>query len=219
MKRGWLAALIVAEGLVAGACALAWAFTVGLLTGFGQRAAYWHGPVPSRTSAELAEVNAASLAAFAWSFVIIFGVELALTAGVITVHRRAELRRSSVLGGQAAAMPTPFGVKFLTASFTYSIFATLPLALWAFIRSSPVDYLYLGTQAAAGAAGLWFALTPHTAHRAAVPGCVAVLWATSWLTQPFEGPALILWPVAALLLLTNESVRSYFGHSAPERAA
>lgn len=87
--------------------------------------------------------------------------------------------------------------------------------VWAFLSSASIDYLYLGAQLAASATGLWFALNLRTISGVAINCCAVVLCVTSCLTTPLVGPALIIWPVATLLVLASTPVRNYFGRLHP----
>lgn len=204
MTRGLLAVIVVVEVVFAGACALAMAALSAFATGYGQRAMNWHGPVPDRTPEEQAAVDAAARGAFGATFAVMLGAQLLLTLGFLALFRYARSQRGP-------SSPKPVAVTFLTASWMYSMFATVPLALWTYLRSSSVDYLYLGAQLVASAVGLWFSSIPRTVSRVAVGCCVALLCVTSCLTSPFWGPALLIWPAAAVLLLSNDALRQYLG--------
>ncbi|HVY31556.1 MAG TPA: hypothetical protein VHB79_33620 [Polyangiaceae bacterium] len=99
MSRGvFVTAIVVAETVFAAVCAAVFGFVVAAADAYAQGSGNMHGGVPPMTAAERAEIHAAGYWAFGVAFVVILGVELALTIGIVRLIRRdrerALLRRN-----------------------------------------------------------------------------------------------------------------------------
>jgi hypothetical protein len=215
MKRGVLIAAVVAvEALIAAACAAAFGLAIALATGYAQRSGYWHGGGPPASTQERAEVHAAGLYAFLSTFGVVLVGELALTAGVLLLVRRAGRHGPIGSVAQGTIKPRPLGVWFIAASFSYSVCAGLALAFCTYFLGTlkPTDYV-LGVQVVAGIVGLRLALTRQPVPRIAAISCAVLLCVIAYFTIPPFGPSLIIWPIVLMLLLANDSVRDHFDHS------
>jgi hypothetical protein len=92
MRRAIVVAIVVAEAAVAALCAAVFGFVIAIAAAYGERAGNMHGGVPPLTEAERSDVDAAGYWAFGLAFVVVWGLELALTAVVLRSIRRQRER-------------------------------------------------------------------------------------------------------------------------------